>query len=247
MRFHFILTGWASQRISYSDSTDGFFLRGPGDLVGAVNETGPATALTGEVRTLSISPSNFDSALHIPRREAPSVDDLYRPQVTAKLWELERMFAMASSPVPDRIEMFLRNVISLWPGAGGDNAEYYQIVGLSQGDIARFAGVSRPSVENHFRFLKEDGTVRVSNRFLALRRSSPRFTPYDVYGAAGHDDSRQDTQPQRPINIPNRPHQGAGAAVSGEPWAAETTRDIRAKGIGTGNMNRVVGHQSAGS
>ncbi|MFF3074493.1 Crp/Fnr family transcriptional regulator [Kitasatospora sp. NPDC057936] len=186
-----IVSGWVMEEVSYPDGTQGVTLRGPGDLIGDSILFSPRDSFRAVSATIVLAASIPSSSFRGFLQNYPAAMESFCRLLTTRLQMLQLQHERTNQPPAARINSLLLDLSTYADPARPTFP--YDILGLSQADLARILKLSRPSVENHIRELRRSGTITTGRRRITLinpvnlgtRASLPDPDDYEDDAASG--------------------------------------------------------------
>ncbi len=168
---HFIESGRASIEVS---SRDGFVsiltVLGPGEVVGEQSlvererRRSASVRALEELRTFSITSRQFEQL----RQDHPSVDRFLVRVLASRIDRLStQVLEAAYDDVEARVNRRLRVLTEAYRRPNHDGSVTIKI---TQDELARMAGSTRPSVNRHLRRLEQAGVVEIGRGRLTVLR-----------------------------------------------------------------------------
>ncbi len=168
---HFIEAGRASIEVS---SPDGFVsiltVLGPGEVVGEQSlvdsdrRRSASVRALEELRTFSITSRQFEEL----RNEHPSVDRLLVRVLASRVDRLStQVLEAAYDDVGARVNRRLRVLTEAY---GRPSQDGPVTIKVTQDELARMAGSTRPSVNRHLRRLEQAGVIEIGRGRLTVLR-----------------------------------------------------------------------------
>ncbi len=187
---HLLLTGWVLESQLYNGGCQGTTLRGPGEILGDVAVFGQSVPTTstceGPVTAVVMPTARLAHFLE----SHPTASSAFTQSLTHRLQRTQQQYAAVARPSEERIAACIYDLAERWGEASPDGR--IMIRGISQAHIAHVLVMSRASVENTLRLLRELGVLETGYRTIRVL-NLPYLRKFAVNYEIALDDPQEET------------------------------------------------------